>query len=84
MAPSQMEGQATPRETEGGRRPIAVSPSREGPKSGETRVFKYFLCYYIFFEILAFEKRLVLKFNTRSCNLCIKAAIPMLPYNINN
>ena len=67
MAPSQMEGQATPRETEGGRRPIAVSPSREGPKSGEPQVFKYFLCYHASGEMIAFEKRLILKFDTRSC-----------------
>ena len=69
MAPSQMEGQETPRQTEGSRRPIGVSPGREGPKSGETQVFKYFLCYHISGKIVAFEKRLVLKFDTRSCNL---------------
>ena len=75
--------QKTPRGAEGGRRPIGVSPGREGPKSGEPRVFKYFLCYYILFEIVAFEKRLVLKFDTRSCHLGMKAAIPWFPYHIN-
>ena len=69
MAPNPMKGQETPRETEGGRRPIGISPGRECPKSGETPVFKYFLCYHAADEMVACEKRLVLKFDTRSCDL---------------
>lgn len=69
MAPMQMEGQEKLRQTEGIRRPIGVSPGREGPKSGETQVFKYFLCYHLSGKMVAFEKRMVLKFDTRRCSL---------------
>ena len=43
----------------------------------------YFLCYYIGFEIFAFEKRLGLKLETQSCKPCMQATIPWLPYNFN-
>ena len=56
MAPSPMKGQETPRETEGGRRPIGISPGRECPKSGETPVFKYFLCYHVSDEMVCLRK----------------------------
>ena len=42
----------------------------------------FFMLLYVF-ETVAFEKRLVLKFDTRSCNLCMKATILWLPYHIN-
>jgi hypothetical protein len=62
---------------------MGVSTGREGPKSGEPRGFKYFLCYYILFEKVAYEKRLILKFDPRGCNLRIKATILWLAYHIN-
>jgi hypothetical protein len=61
---------------------MRCSPGQEGPKSEAPRAFKYFLWYYILFEKVAPEKRLVLKFDARSCNLCMKATIPWLPYHI--
>jgi hypothetical protein len=61
---------------------MRVSPGWEGPKSKRPRAFKYFLWYYILVEKVAHVKRLVLKFDARSCALYMKATISWLPYHI--